>query len=87
MTANGQPDLNATVINTESGVRLENAQPTTDYVLKHASGKEQPVKTEALPAAIVAAGSWSLALRRDRPRRRRWIYRNWRRSPCRRIPA
>ena len=27
VTANGQPDLNATVINTESGVRLENARP------------------------------------------------------------
>ena len=30
-------------------------------MLKHASGKEQPVKTEALPAAIAAAGSWSLS--------------------------
>lgn len=61
VTANGQPDLNATVIDTESGVRLENARPAIDYVLKHASGKEQPVKTEALPAAIAAAGSWSLS--------------------------
>jgi hypothetical protein len=59
--ANGQPDLNATVINTESGVRLENAQPATDYFLKHASGKVQLVKTEALPAAIMPAGSWSLS--------------------------
>jgi hypothetical protein len=61
VTANGKPDLNATVINTESGIRLENAQPATDYVLKHASGKEQPVKTEALPRAIAASGSWSLS--------------------------
>ena len=31
--ANGQPDLNATVVRSDTGLRLENAQPGTDYVL------------------------------------------------------
>jgi hypothetical protein len=59
--ANGQPDLNATVVRSDSGLRLENAKPGTDYVLKRASGKKLPVKTGALPAAIAASGSWSLS--------------------------